>query len=105
MESIQTDPEPATAPEEPAAIDPRFNGKKYDILFNNTNAFAIHYIFNTNGTISCNQTMFDKAPYTILNKNEWDVARKNGSKVLWRWKSETEAFRVDKPVYSMRLAK
>ena len=91
-------------------IDERYNGKKYDILHNGTNAFLVHYIFNPNadgttGTISCNQTMFDKDPYTVVNDKDFKLGRKNGSEVLWRWSSPTEAFRVDKPIFSFRLAK
>ena len=72
----------------PSASDPRYTEeKKYDILYNGTNAFAIWFRFRSDGTLESNQTMFNKCKFNITNANEFELPRKNGSKVLWRWSS------------------
>ena len=44
----------STPPAAQPAIDPRYDNKKYDILHNNTNAFAVWFIFKPDGTVSSN---------------------------------------------------
>lgn len=82
-------------------------GRKFDVLMNNTNAFAIYFRFKEDGTVECNQTMFNKAPWNAINQNQFTLGRKNGSEVLWQFKNRdwNEAFRTDKPIYGMRLSK
>ena len=51
--------------------------------------------------------MYDKAPYKVTSAKNFELKRKNGSTVVWEFKNSSgqEAFRVDKPIYGMRLAK
>ena len=61
----------------------------------------------SSGILECNQTMFNGCKWKAINKTQFELPRKNGSIVLWEFKknSTTEAFRKDKPIFSMRLAK
>ena len=82
-------------------------GKKFDILWNGKNQFAIYFKFNEDGSVESNQTMFNNAPWIALSNNQFTLGRKNTSKVLWQFKDTTytEAFRTDKPLYGMRFSK
>ena len=41
--------------------------KKFDILWNGSNQFAVYFKFKSNRIVECNQTMFDKAPWRAIS--------------------------------------
>eukprot|EP00640_Fibrocapsa_japonica_P005510 CAMPEP_0113944530 /NCGR_PEP_ID=MMETSP1339-20121228/34482_1 /TAXON_ID=94617 /ORGANISM="Fibrocapsa japonica" /LENGTH=97 /DNA_ID=CAMNT_0000949763 /DNA_START=50 /DNA_END=343 /DNA_ORIENTATION=+ /assembly_acc=CAM_ASM_000762 len=81
--------------------------KKFDITTGGSPNLGVWWRFKDDGLVECNQIMFDKQPWRATNKTQFELQRKNGSWVLWQWsdKEGNEAFRTDKKVYGMRLAK
>ena len=81
---------------------------KYDILWNGVPSFGYYFKFLANGIVESNQTMFDGLPWKAVNDKQFTINRKNGSQVLWEFKSlktGSEAFRTDKPLFGLRLVK
>ena len=72
-EELKTSEEPTQAVE----IDERYCGKKYEILVSGIPSILVHYIFHpssaTSGTIECNDTMFNKAPYRVVNNKDFEL--------------------------------
>lgn len=83
----------------------KLTGRTFDILWNGSDQFLVHFTFHADGTMNSNQTMFDGAPWRAVNRKQFEVGRKNGSFVLWEFTDMTgrEAFRTDKKLYGMKL--
>ena len=82
----------------------KLHGKKFDILMDGANNIDTYHYFNPDGTCKSNQKMFNGAKYTIESAKQFTLY-KPGKAVVWEFNSETTAFRKDKPLFSMRLAK
>ena len=92
-------------PDDLSVCADKLAGRTFEILWNGSNQFAIHFVFHANGTLNSNQTMFDGAPWRPVSRSQFELGRKNGSFVLWEFTDKTgrEAFRTDKKLFGMRL--